>query len=57
MQVKKKTGNKNGQTYEGCDQSSDWELAKVLEDLGNMLVVSGGAGGAAAVGAGGGGAA
>ena len=56
MPVKKKTSNKNRQTYESDDQSDNKELAKVLEDLGNMVVVSGcAAGGSAAGGAGGGG--
>ena len=48
MPVKKKTSNKNGQTYEDSDQSDNEELAKVLEDLGNMAVVSSCAAGGAA---------
>ena len=55
---KKKTGNKNGQMYEDSHQSDNKELAAVLEDLGNMAVVStsaaGGAAGFAATGAAGG---
>ena len=54
MHVKKKTGNKNGQTYEDSDQSDKEEFAAVLEDLGNMAVVSSGATGGAAGGAAGG---
>ena len=53
----KETSNKNGQTYEGSDQSDDKELAAVLEDLGNMAVVSACAAGGTAGGAAGGAAA
>ena len=48
MPAKKKTGNKNGQTFEDSEQSDDEELAEMLEDLGNMAIVSTCSAGAAA---------